>query len=215
MQAGQASDVAGNGPAKGGAAAAGGAGSGSGSGSAPTSGGRPSSQRRHPSLGNLTSQHANPAASGPSPVTPTGPVASPGVFSFAAAASGQGANASSGGAHSASSGGGAATSVGTGTGNSGLGLGAGGTSSSNQAAVDADSLRYSRRLLSLYSSERGQKSPSTSAAAQLSPDAPNGSGGASTASGIGAGAAAHGGSVGSRKKVGPSLILDIHRDRIS
>jgi hypothetical protein len=101
------------------------------------------SNRRHPSLGNLS--FANSIGTAPLGSSATTP--SPGVFSFAAAAQ----------AGSVLSGGG------------GPNLPASSSASSALPhSSEGDSVRYSKRLLSLYSSERGGKAPSpTSQEGQL------------------------------------------------
>lgn len=84
--------------------------------------------RRHPSLGNLA------ASTGPIPHIPAVTIPSPGAFSFAAAAQGgSGVSGASNPVNSSSS------------------------SAGNPHSSEGDSMRYSKRLLSLYSSERGGK----------------------------------------------------------
>lgn len=86
--------------------------------------------RKHPSLGKLS---ASTTSSGPTPL-PAATIPSPGAFSFAAAAQGGGGGGSgTASAHTASS------------------------SSATPHSSEGDSVRYSKRLLSLYSTERGGK----------------------------------------------------------
>lgn len=104
------------------------------------------SNRRNPSLSNLS---ASNAMLGPAPVTPSVTTPLAGGFSFAAAAAQAGAPKES---TSASS-----------------------TSAALPLSSDGDSARYSMRLLSLYSSERGGKNataaPSNDAPPPISPNA--------------------------------------------
>ncbi|UZJ54000.1 hypothetical protein CBS101457_003320 [Exobasidium rhododendri] len=105
--------------------------------------------RRHPSLGNLSAANSGGALSLASSVT----TPSPGAFSFAAAA--QGGSVLSGGG--------------------GPNLTTPSSSSSSSALPhggEGDSVRYSKRLLSLYSSERGGKASSPTAQEAQVPTSP-------------------------------------------
>lgn len=105
------------------------------------------SSKKHPSLGNLS---AGLASSGQSPFNPAATTPSPGAFSFAAAAQGGFAKESSP-TH--------------------------GTSMSSSSSIpfssDGDNARYSKRLLSLYSTERGGKGSSTGQGEVSDPTSPN------------------------------------------
>lgn len=107
----------------------------------------PGNNKKHPSLGNLS---ATLASSGQSPLNPAVMTPSPGAFSFAAAAQGGSTKEPT-------------TTHGTST----------SSSSSIPFGSDGDNARYSKRLLSLYSTERGGKPSSAGQREMSDPTSPS------------------------------------------